>query len=81
MANNLTVHITKDKRQYIIVPKVGGKGTKKSYGYFGVAGKDFTNYVIEGKKKSGTWSVTSKKHVVRRIKTAKALKRKVTKKR
>ncbi len=32
-------------------------------------------------KKTGTWGALSKKHVARRIKTAKALKRKVTKKR
>ncbi len=49
MASNLTVHITKDGRQYIIVPKVRGNGTKKSYGYFGKPNIDFKNYVYEGK--------------------------------
>ena len=47
MADNLTVHITKDGRQYIMVSMVSNKKRKKkSYGYFGVPGKDFKNFVI-----------------------------------
>ncbi len=45
MSSNLTVHITKDGRQYILVPKVNGDGKKKSYGYFGEPGIDFFDYV------------------------------------
>jgi hypothetical protein len=44
---NLTVHIAKNGRQYIMVPKVNGSGKKKSYGYFGIPGVDFTNYVYD----------------------------------
>lgn len=47
MTKLLTVHITKGGKQYIIVPKVGGKGKRKSYGYFGKPGKDLKDYVLD----------------------------------
>jgi hypothetical protein len=52
MAGNLTVHLTKDGRQYILVPKVKGSGKKKSYGYFGKPDIDFTNYVYDYTRKN-----------------------------